>query len=73
MKDTLGTDFTNVPAETDPLTYHMINKERAEEYLRFIGSFSKNIVPLVWTIYASLTHPHHHHHHHHLPTDMQCH
>eukprot|EP01061_Rhynchopus_euleeides_P026217 TRINITY_DN42919_c0_g1_i1.p1 TRINITY_DN42919_c0_g1~~TRINITY_DN42919_c0_g1_i1.p1 ORF type:complete len:1164 (+),score=609.58 TRINITY_DN42919_c0_g1_i1:94-3585(+) len=47
VHEILGTDFTNVPPETDPLTFHMISQEKATEYLQHIGSFSKNIIPVI--------------------------
>ncbi|KAJ9435047.1 Ribosomal RNA-processing protein 12, partial [Diplonema papillatum] len=47
LPELLGTDFCEAPPEADPLTFHMISKERAEGYLATMRGFAKNIVPLV--------------------------
>eukprot|EP01064_Diplonema_japonicum_P026965 TRINITY_DN3862_c0_g1_i1.p1 TRINITY_DN3862_c0_g1~~TRINITY_DN3862_c0_g1_i1.p1 ORF type:complete len:1182 (+),score=408.10 TRINITY_DN3862_c0_g1_i1:67-3546(+) len=47
LPELLGTDFCEAPPEEDPLAFHMISKEKAQNYLEVLGQFSKNIIPLV--------------------------
>eukprot|EP01059_Diplonema_ambulator_P028020 TRINITY_DN46728_c0_g1_i1.p1 TRINITY_DN46728_c0_g1~~TRINITY_DN46728_c0_g1_i1.p1 ORF type:complete len:1168 (+),score=532.00 TRINITY_DN46728_c0_g1_i1:49-3504(+) len=47
LPELLGTDFCEAPPEQDPLAFHMISKERAQQYLDHIGQFAKNVIPLI--------------------------